>query len=216
MKIARKRVWIYVAVFVIWIILGFVQIWLKTDVKMFGENGLQKLVLHIVIDEFRSLFIFGYFFVSFLSDVMKSRKASDTPRLIRSIIFLIVLPALFYLISGKPALDEQYVINNINSPFPDIVIAGQCVRDLDEDLYDEFLVNGCILEKSEHCRLFSMGKRTEYTARFTYNGQTVVSAQAGYYLYKLLEEVMPVNSDTTVKIYRNSGFIRNVTPIEEK
>jgi|GEM_PF-6885061 len=216
MKTAKKRILIYVAVFVVWIILGFVPIWLKTDVKMFGADGLQKLVLHIVIDELRSLLIFGYFLVSCLSDVIKSRKASDTPRLIRSIILLIVLPPLLYMISGKPSLDEQYRINNINSPFPDIAVAGQCVRDLNEDVYDEYLVNGCTLRKTEHGRLFSFGSRTEYTADFTYDGQTVVSAQAGYYLYKLLEEVMPVNSDTVVRIYRNSGFIRNVTPIENQ
>lgn len=216
MKLMRKRVLIYIAVFVIWIVLGFVPIWLKTDVKMFGADGLQKLILHIFIDEFRALLLFGYFFVSSLSDAIKSKRVSDRPRFIRSIIFLVVLPVLLYSISGKPALDEQYAIKNIDSPFPDIVIGLECIKDLNEDGFDEYLVNGCILEKSEQKRIFFTGGRIEYIADFTYNGQPVVRAQIGYYLYKLLEDVMPVNSDTAVKIYRNSGFVRNVTPIDNR
>ena len=211
MKITRKQALIYFAVLAVWCILGFVPVWLQTDVKMFGVDGLQSLILHIVIDEFRALLLSGYILFSYLSDLIKGKRETGKTK---NIIFLIVLPVLVYLLSGKPSLNEQYRIKNINLPFPDIVMAVECAKDLNTDEYDESLVNGCILGKTEHSQIIFIRNRTEYTADFTYNGQPVVSAQIGYYQYKLLEEVMPINSDTVVKIYRNSGFVRNVTPVE--
>ena len=214
MRSTKKRLLIFIAIFVIWGVLGFVPMWLKTDVKMFGADGLQKLVLHIVVDEFRALLLFSYFFISGMSDVIKSGKAKDRPRFIRSLVSLIVFPVLLYIVSGKPSLNEQYRIRNIGTPFPDVVLGAECIRDLNEDVYDEYLANGCKLNTTKQGRLFSFGSRTEYTADFTYNGQTVVSAQIGYYQYRLLKDVMPINDDTAVKIYRNSGFVRNVTPLD--
>ena len=216
MTSAKKRVLIFISMFLVWGILGFVPVWLKTDVKMFGTDGLQKLVLHIAIDEFRALLLFSYFFVSGLSDVIKNSKAKDRPRFIRSLISFIVFPVLLYIVSGKPSLNEQYRIRNIGTPFSDVVLGAECIKDLNEDVYDEYLANGCKLNVTEQGRLFSFGSRTEYTADFTYNGQIVVSAQIGYYQYKLLKDVMPINGDTAVKIYRNSGFVRNVTPIDQQ
>lgn len=211
MKLTRKQALIYFAVLLVWCILGFLPVWMKTDVKMFGVDGLQSLILHIVIDEFRALLLAGYIFGSYLSDIIKNKRETVKPI---NIIFLVVVPVLVYLLSGKPSLNEQYRIKNMNFPFPDIVMAVECAKDLNADEYDEYLVNGCILGKTEHSQILFLRNRTEYTADFTYNGQPVVSAQIGYYQYKLLEDVMPINSDTAVKIYRNSGFVRNVTPIE--
>ncbi len=202
---------------VLWIIVPIILFFISNSLlyhTMTGAEGLKNIILSIILKTVTGIALAVPMFITEINifritDLKKSKIVSF------GLIFLTaVVPLTVFILVTNSRLDEQHYIRKQQNVFADYITLFQCISDLSNDDYEEFTINNVYIKKHRHSSPSGRGGssyRYEYTATF-YNGKSkVAEMQISPEDTEDLNN-LPYGFDTTVTVYKKSGFLRSVRP----
>lgn len=180
---------------------------------MTGAEGLKNIILSIILKTVTGIAFAVPMFVIGIN-IIKGFKISKFAYF--GLIFLTtVLPLTVFITLTNSRLDEHHYIRKQRNVFADYITLFQCISDLESDDYEEFTVNDVYINKHRHFSPSGRGGGSsyhyEYTATFYNDKSKVVEMQISSEDTEDLNN-LPYGFDTTVTVYKKSGFLRSVRP----
>lgn len=192
---------------------------------MTGKNGLKNIIAAVCLSSFSALFISLSVFIFGVMSIRGIIKHRDEMKNLFLSIFgigflTITVPLLLFFGFNRSCYSEQQHITDKSGIFGDIRILSDCISDYFSDEYDEYTVNDLWFDYSSHLSMTGRGGSSfhnEYVMSGYYDNEFIGSgqlfkAQIGKDDYNFFRESLPKGFDTTVTVYKKSGFIRSVEP----
>ncbi|MBQ8569170.1 MAG: hypothetical protein IJ446_08130 [Oscillospiraceae bacterium] len=186
---------------------------------MTGKQGLENIILAVIIKTVYGIVIAVLFLAVHIEGVlitMKNMKTDKKNITITIIVTGIFALAVFFGVFGmlnRSRFREQLYIRDKSELFGDISLMTECIKDLENDSYTEYMVNDYYFDRSKWISASGRGGSSyhyEYTLCGRYDGEKLFTAQIGKQEFERYKNELPVGFDVLVTVYDNSGFIRSI------